>query len=229
MKILFSASLVLGLATGFYFTTEKIGKLVDNSKVTYNVGEDKLLTDAYKIEDAKNVLRLRGTYKENKRIGDWYCFDASGKMVLRYNYTVNKLLSLEQTELAALTIKVIDKDEDVATNARIPVPICAIDQYKSLMEEELKDQLPAKLKAAKTKISAEIVAMVDANGEAKYIAYYQANGVEEKVNVYLRDKLFSLEWLPAKYNEKTYKSEVKFTTTFELDPASTSKRFIWTY
>lgn len=227
MKILFNTILVLGLATNAYFTIEKTGKLVDNSKVTYNVGEDKLLTGAYKIEDAKNILRLRGSYKENKRTGDWYCFDAAGKMVLRYNYTVNKLLSLEQTELAALTIKVIDRNDDVATNASIPVPICAIDQYKHLMEEELKDQLPAKLKAAKTTVSAEIVASIDATGEAKYIAFYTANGVEEKVNLYLKDKLFNLEWLPAKYNDKTYKSEVKFTTTLELDPASFSKRFIW--
>lgn len=227
MKILYGISLGLSLLVGLRFETEKTGKLVDDSKVTYNLNEDRKLTGAFKIEDSKDILRLRGTYLDSKRTGDWYCFDANGKMVLRYNYSMGKLLSLEQADLTAFEIKIIDKDVDVTTNARVPIPICSVDQYKKLMEEELKDQLPVKLKGEKNQISADIVALIDASGSAKYIAYYSINGVEDKVTLYLRDKLFNLEWLPAKYNDKTYKSEVKFSTTFISDPSTSSKRFVW--
>lgn len=230
MNILLSTSLVLGLAASIFFYTEKTGKLVDESKVTYNINENKKLEGAFKIEDAANVLRLRGSYIADKRSGDWYCFDAKGKMVLRYNYTVGKLLSLEQGDLTTLDIKVLDKNTEVANNASIPIPICSIDQYKTILIEELKDQLPGKEKAGIIDVTAEIIAMIDGNGSAKYVALYAVNGVENKVVIYLKDKLFDLEWLPAKYNGKTYKSEVKFSTSFQIDPStSSSKRFVWNY
>ncbi len=230
MKLLLSTSLVLSVVTGLFFATEKSGKLVDQSKVTYNVGEDKQLNGAYKIEDASNVLRLRGSYTANKRAGDWYCFNAAGKMVMRYNYTVGKLLSLEQAELAALEIQVIDKNKEVTTGASIPLPVVSIEQYKKLLVEELKDQIPAKERVGKVEVTAEITALVSAKGDAKYIANYSINGIDNKLVIYLKDKLFDLEWIPAKYNDKTYKSEVKFSTSFQMDSASSSsKRFVWTF
>lgn len=230
MKILFFTTVALGSIVGFFTSVEKTGKLVDDSKVTYNIGEDKQLNGTYKIEDSASILRLRGNYLENKRTGDWYCFDASGKVVLRYNYTVDKLLSLDQTQLAAVEINVIDKNEEVKTNASIPFPICSIDQYKTLLVEELKDQIPAKEVSGKVNVNAEITAMVNAKGVTKYVATYVINGTENKLELYLKDKLFQLDWVPAKYNDKTYKSEVKFSTAFQMDSAnSLNKRFIWNY
>lgn len=229
MKIALTSSLIVGLAAVLFSTVEKSGSLVDQSKVTYNLTEDKKLTGAYLIQDAANVIRLRGSYTDNKRSGDWYCFDQTGKLVLRYNYTANKLLSLDQSSLTSLEIKVIDKDPDVTTNARIPIPVCSVDQFKKLMVEELKDQIPAKDKAEKVSVTADITAMIDANGAAKYAALYYIKGVEYKATIYTKDKLFNLEWLPAKYNDKTYKSEVKFSSTFDLDPNAFNRRFVWNY
>ncbi|SFG57950.1 toxin-antitoxin system YwqK family antitoxin [Pedobacter insulae] len=229
MKVVLTSSLIVGLAVALFSTIEKKGNLIDQSKVTYNITEDKKLNGAYLIEDADNVTRLRGSYVDNKRTGDWYCFDKAGKLVLRYNYTANKLLSLDKDAMTTLEIKVVDKDVDVATNARIPVPICSVEQYKKLLIEELKDAIPAKDRAEKLSVTADITAMVDQNGSAKYVALYLLKGVEYKANLYTKDKLFSLEWLPAKYNDKTYKSEVKFSSTFELDPGDMSRRFIWNY
>jgi hypothetical protein len=229
MKIILTSSLIVGLATVLFSTIEKSGILVDQSKVTYNITEDKKLSGAYIIQDAANVLRLRGSYTDNQRSGDWYCFDQTGKMVMRYNYTANKLVSLDQTSLSSLEIKVMDKDPDVATNARIPIPICSVEQYKKLLIEELKDQIPAKERAEKANVTADITAMVDQNGSAKYTALYYLKGIEYKANLYTKDKLFNLEWLPAKYNDKTYKSEVKFSATFDIDPNGFNRRFVWNY
>ncbi|MCY1521637.1 hypothetical protein D9M68_564590 [compost metagenome] len=229
MKILFTSGLVVSLAASLFLATEKTGTLVDQSKVTYNISEDKKLNGAFIIEDASKVLRLRGNYTDNKRTGDWYAFDASGKAVLRYNYTLNKLLSLDQNAVTSLEIKVVDKDEEVASKARIPVPVCSIDQYKKILIEELKDQMPAKEKAEKVSVDADFTTMVDAGGSAKYIATYYIKGVEYKANLFLKDKLFAIEWIPAKYNDKNYKSEVKFSASFEMDPNTMNRRFIWNY
>lgn len=229
MKLILTSSLLVALATALYSTIEKSGTLVDQSKVTYNITEDKKLSGAFVIEDAAKVIRLRGSYTDNKRSGDWYCFDQTGKMVMRYNYSANKLLSLDQASLSSLEIKVVDKDPDVSTNARIPVPICSVEQFKKILVEELKDQIPAKDRSEKVSLTADITAMIDQHGSAKYIALYIMKGVEYKANIYTKDKLFNLEWLPAKYNDKTYKSEVKFSSTFELDPGASMKRFVWNY
>ena len=59
---------------------------------------------------------------------------------------------------------------------------------------------------------------------------FAINGIENKLVVYLKDKLFNLDWLPAQYNDKTYKSEVKFSTSFQIDSStSSSKRFVWNF
>jgi len=229
MKVLLTSSFIVGLAAVLFSTVEKTGNLVDQSKVTYNITEDKKLSGPFIIEDATKVTRLRGSYTDDKRSGDWYCFDQTGKVVLRYNYTANKLLTLDQTSVSSLEIKVKDKDPEVTTNARIPIPICSVEQYKKLLVEELKDQIPAKERAEKATITADITAMVDEKGSAKYTALYYLKGVEYKANLYTKDKIFSLEWLPAKYNDKTYKSEVKFSTTFEIDPNGFNRRFVWNY
>ena len=229
MKALLTSSLIVGLAAALFTTIEKSGSLVDKSKVTYNITEDKKLSGPFIIEDAAKVTRLRGSYADNKRSGDWYCFDQTGKVVLRYNYTANKLLSLDQNSVSSLEIKVIDKDPDVSTNARIPIPICSIEQYKTLLVEELKDQIPPRERAEKATVNADITASIDQNGSAKYTALYYVKGVEYKANLYTKDKLFNLEWLPAKYNDKTYKSEVKFSSTFEIDPNAFQRRFVWNY
>ena len=229
MKTVLTSSLIVGLATFLLSTIEKTGKLVDDSKVTFNITEDKKLTGTYLIQDVANVTRLRGSYADNKRFGDWYCFDNTGKLVLRYNYTTNKLLSLDQSTLTSLEFKVIDKDPDVVSNARIPIPICSVEQYKKLMVEELKDQMPVKDRSEIANVTADISAMIDQNGTAKYTALYVLKGVEYKVNLYIKDKIFSLEWLPAKYNDKTYKSEVKFSSVFDINPGGFVRRFVWNY
>ena len=229
MKTLFATTLFIGLGAIIVNSVEKTGTLVDNSKVTYNVTEDNKLNGPIKITDVSKVVRLSGAFTDNKRSGNWYAFDADGKMALRYNYTAGKLVALDQTAYATVEIKVIDKDPEVTKNARIPVPICDLEQYKKILLAELEDQLPGKERAAVATVNAEITAMVDAKGEAKYVAVYAINGVENKATLFLKDKIFNIEWLPAQLGDKTYKSEVKFSGSFKIDPSTHAKRFIWNY
>lgn len=229
MKTLLVTSLLIGAGVVIINSVEKTGTLVDNSKVTYNITEDKKLDGPIQVTDNDKVVRLTGMYTANKRSGNWYCFDKNGKLALRYNYTAGKLVALEQEAFSSVDIKVMDRDPEVVKNARIPVPICDLEQYKKIMLAELEDQIPPKERAAKARVNAEITAMIDASGEAKYVALYSINNVEHKATLFLKDKVFTINWLPAELNGKTYRSELKFSGVFDIDPSNLNKRFIWNY
>ncbi|KQC01164.1 hypothetical protein [Pedobacter sp. Hv1] len=227
MKILLTTSLVLSLS--FVSFIEKTAMLIDQSKVTYQIGENKKLNGLYTIEDQQKNIRIRGNYKENKRIGDWYCFDAKGQTVLRYNYTTQKILTLDQESIATVDIKVLSNDTEVNDNATVAIPICSIDQYKKILIAELKDQMPPKDKSEAAKVTASITALVDKDGKAKYIATYILDQVTHQSTLFLKDKVFNIEWLPAKYKGQSYSAEVKFETAFKIDPSAGTRRFIWNY
>lgn len=226
MKSLITFTLVTGLVSGVFSIIEKSGRLVDQSKVSYNLSDDKTFHGAFEIKDVKDITRLRGSYTNNSRSGNWYCFDTDGKMVLRYNYDLKKLVSLDQEQLSGLTITVIDKNSDVSNNASAPIPICSIDQLKKIVEEQLKNDMPAKLKAEGGKVSANFIIKVNPEGEAKYFAEYVFKEVSYTTMVFVKNKIFQIDWLPATFEGKAYKSEVAFSSSFELTPGD-HKRFIW--
>jgi len=228
MKIFIASSLLIGLTLITLNSIEKTGKLIDKSQVTYNLTEDKVLDGAYTIQDAANVTRLRGSYAKDKRTGNWYCFNSKGKLVLRYNYDLKKLVHFEDEELNGVEITVLDKDTDVVKNASIPLPICSIEQFKTLIVSELKDEISLKNKDVGADVEAEITALVKADGKVLYNVKYALKGLSYTTMVFPKDKLFSIQWLPATYKDKAYKSEFKFSSTFKLE-ASDHKRFIWNY
>ena len=228
MKILLTSSLLIGFAFNSFNLTEKTGKLIDKSQVTYNITDNKVLDGVFTIADTAIVTRLRGSYAQNKRVGNWYCFNAQGKVVLRYNYDLNKLVALEKEEFNAVEIKILDKDAKVAEKASVPIPVCAIDQYKSLMIAELKDELSHNGKLSAGNVEAKITALVKADGTAIYTAQYNLAGVSYTTKIYPKDKLFTIQWLPATYEGKALKSEFTFVSSFMFKPGD-HKRFIWNY
>jgi len=207
---------------------EKTAKLSDNSVVKYNVDDNGKKAGAFVISSAKGITLLRGSYLNDVRTGDWYCFDKTGQVLLRYNYSLKKLVALDNKQISDFEFKVLDNNEDVTKNARIPVPICSIEQFKSLFISELINQIPPKLKSAKANFQAEVTILINEKGDAKYIAKYIVEGYEYKTSLDLDNKIFKVEWLPAVYNDKAYKAEVKFNVNFSIDP-SDQKRFIWNY
>ena len=205
---------------------EKLGRLIDQSKVSYNLSKDNKLEGAFEIKDVKDITRVRGGYKNDKRSGNWYCFDAAGKMVLRYNYDLKKIVSLDEDQLGGISAKVLDKDTDAVNNASMPVPVCSIDQMKKIVEEQLKNDIPAKMKAEGGQVTADFTIKVNPDGEAKYFAKYVFKDLSYTTMVYVKDKVFQIEWLPSRYKGKAYKSEVTFSSSFELVPGD-HRRFIW--
>lgn len=226
MRSVLSSIVVMTMLFVNFDKVEKSAKLIDQSKVFYNLSEDDKLEGAYEIKDVNQLTRLRGSYIKNKRAGNWYCFDASGKMVLRYNYDLKKLVSLDEDQFAGVSVTVLDKDPDAVKNASMPVAVCSMDQMKKIVEEQLKNDIPAKMKAEGGQVTADFSIKVNPDGGAKYFAKYVFKDLSYTTMVYVKSKVFELEWLPATYNGKAYKSEVTFSSTFDLIPGD-HKRFIW--
>jgi hypothetical protein len=225
MKVLLTAAFIT-MVMSVMPPVEKTARLVDQSKVSYNVSENQVLNGAFEIKDVKDITRVRGGYTNDKRSGNWYCFDAAGKMVLRYNYDLKKIVSLDEDQLGGISAKVLDKDTDAVNNASMPVPVCSIDQMKKIVEEQLKNDIPAKMRAEGGQVTADFTIKVNPDGEAKYFAKYVFKDLSYTTMVYVKDKVFQIEWLPSSYKGKAYKSEVTFSSSFELVPGD-HKRFIW--
>lgn len=228
MNIIASSTLIASLLIGSLNSVEKTAKLVDQSKVTYNLEDGKQFDGAFSIEDAANNTRLRGMYKSNQRTGNWYCFNAKGEMVMRYNYDLKKLVSVDKKELDKVDIRIVGLGEKEVAEATVPLPVCSIDQYKNLLELELMEEIRNKNREASGDVKAEITAMIKEDGKAIYSANYVLDNVSYNTKVYLKDKVFTIDWIPAAHNGKAVKSEVKFSSTLKMVP-SEHRRFIWSY
>lgn len=225
MKTFLISNFLIAMIATLALFTEKEGQLIDSSKVTYNI-ENKMLNGRYLIKDTKAQIRLQGSYKDNKRSGNWYCFNAEGKMVLRYNYDVKKLISLDDKAFDSVEVEILDKNPDVVSKASNPYPMCDIGQLKTILIEELKND--PKFKSEAGMIDANITVKINAEGKAQYYAKYTLNNVVYDTTIFLQDKLFTIEWFPSQYESRSYKSEFNFSARFQLLP-SDHKRFIWNY
>ncbi|MCX2573673.1 hypothetical protein [Pedobacter sandarakinus] len=214
--------------SSFFVLAQKTEKLSNDCVVTYNVDESGKKEGSYLVNDRANNTVLRGSYKGGLRSGDWYAFDREGKVLLRYNYSLKKLVTLSDKQVGDFSYKILDKNEDISKNARIPVAICSADLLKSYVASQLVNQMPIKLKANKAAVSGSVLVMLDANGSPKYVVEYGIEGVGYKATVDLDSKAFQIDWIPATLADKTFKSEVRFDINFNIDP-SQQRRFIWNF
>jgi len=209
---------------------EKSGVLSDKSKVIYHVTEDKKFDGPFTISTSDNKTLLRGAYKDNQRAGNWFCFNPDGTVFLRYNYDSKKLVSVDTKAISRAKFDIKGASEEVKTGASIPVPVCSVEQYISLVGVEFERQVLSENKSAQGTLEAELVANIDANGKASYSAVYQANNIAITKKLKFNEKLFNIEWIPSSY--KGDKLASTFTVKMEVklggDPFQ-RQRFIWTY
>ncbi|MBE9586487.1 hypothetical protein IM792_18710 [Mucilaginibacter sp. JRF] len=231
MNTIFKSLLITSvLSMGALNNVEKTVELSDKSKLVYNVGEDKKLNGAFTISSVENKLLLRGSYKEDQRSGNWYCFNPDGSVFLRYNYDLKKLVSLDTAAIKKVDVVLKTDDKDVKKNAMIPVPICSIEQYVALLGSEFERKIMAENKSAEGTVSADLIASVDENGKATYSAVYMAGGAKAAKKLIINEKVFDIEWIPASYQGKNIASTftVNMMADFSSDPTK-RQRFMWNY
>jgi hypothetical protein len=220
--------LVVGLSfLGLLFNKEISGILPDDSKVLYNVSEDRRLNGAFSISKDDKLL-LRGSYKDNKRAGNWYCFNPDGSVYMRYNYDQKKLVALDTARIARAVVEFPGVKEE-SPSASIPVPVCSINQYVSLLGAEFRRLILAENKNAEGVIPVELIANIDQNGKATYTGNYIAEGVTMTKHLKPDMKLFNVEWLPATMSGKAVSAAFKVNMTVDLSSNDMGRqRFRWT-
>jgi len=229
---LITAAIVVAINFGVLGTAnaQKTIILSDQSKVVYAMNNSKQIEGVYSVLREEDKVYLRGIYKDNTRTGNWYAFNDDGKVFLRYNYDLKKLLFLDTTSINRLKVEIDTKDPEVKEKASIPVPITSIDQYISLLGTELKRVVKTENKNADGTLEADLITKVDKNGKPTYQAQYLADGILVSKKLIISEKGFDIDWIPATYNGITYPSSfsVKARISFTEKPGI-KQRFIWVY
>ncbi|RZL55129.1 MAG: hypothetical protein EOO93_19490, partial [Pedobacter sp.] len=209
MKLLYSITLPILLLGGILGVLEtKKAILNDGSKVDYTIDENKLLNGAYSVSSTDNKVWLRGSYKDNKRVGNWYCFNSDGAVALRYNYDLKKVIAIDDKMAAKIKFVLNDKDQNVVEKATVPVPICSIDQYLSLFNEQIYSIIGREQKNRPKEIPVDIVANIDSKGSVSYKLAYSLNGYNYSTKLIIKEKMYELDWSPSTYDGKIISAEV---------------------
>ena len=208
----------------------KIAVLSDRSKVNYALNESKHINGSFTVVNAENKLLLRGAYKDSKRTGNWYAFNANGNVFLRYNYDSNKLLFLDTVSMNRIKVQIKSNDDAVTENASIPFPILSVDQYVSLLGTEFKRIILRENKNASGTIDVDFIANVDEKGRAYYEAAYSADNIPTTKKLIISEKPFDLQWIPANYSGKAYASIFSVKVRVDLsDRGVNLQRFNWNF
>lgn len=209
---------------------QKTSSLSDQTKVVYAMNDSKKLDGVYSIVKDEDKVFLRGIYKDNSRTGNWYAFNNDGKVFLRYNYDLKKLIYLDMVSINRIKVEVSTTDPVIKEKASIPVPIASIDQYISLLGTELKRVILKDNKNADGTLDADLITNIDKNGKATYEAHYVADGIPVTKRLIIAEKAFDIDWIPSSYKGTSYASvfSVKARIDFAQKPGI-KQRFIWVY
>lgn len=229
MKLIYALTLPIVLfSVTFGLLETKQGTLSDGSKVSYILDDNKALNGAYSITSPEDKVWLRGSYKDNLRVGNWYCFNSDGSMVLRYSYDLKKVIAIDDKMLAKISFSINDKDESIKEKATVPVPICSIEQYVSLFNEQIYSIITKEQKNLPKELPVDIIASINSKGAVTYKLGYMINGLTYTSKLVVIEKMYDLQWAPAMYEGKIVPSDVVISSKLVLD-GNKLQRFIWNY
>lgn len=227
----FALVLILGSFYSLGFAqkaSKKNVNLPDDSKFVYSV-VDNSYSGIYEAKNKNGDVITRGKYLNDQRVGNWFFLNGDNTLYLRYDYDNKKILFVDGKSIAFATIKInTEKDEDKKL-ASVPLPLISIEQYASLLTTLVKDKIPSEVKKAHKALKVDIVAEIDVNGKAAYLAQYV---VEDKVKTQRFDLLgqnYVIDWIPASLNNKKLSSQFSFNTEFSFpkDEVGQMKRIKW--
>ncbi|MBK0380322.1 hypothetical protein [Mucilaginibacter segetis] len=203
---------------------EKHVKLSDTTQLVYAVADNGHTKDgAYYIKNLKNDgLFLKGYYKNDERAGTWYFFNTQNKLTMSYDYNDKKIGYVDPNSLKNIAVNILTKDAEVKEKASVPLPLCPIDYYSSLMAREANIVSEADL-------DAEITAHIDAKGNANYTVRYIKGKQATPEQTLKVDNKFDIDWVPSMYDNKPIASEFTVYATIKANDrdAYKTRRFRW--
>lgn len=208
------------------FIKEKKMSLPDESKLTYQLLNDKL-NGIYSIDkDGENLLR--GNYLNEKRVGNWYFLNKDKSLFARYNYDAKKLLYVDTKTLALATVKVNSGNNDIDANASVSLPLISLEQYLPLVTRLAESAVPLDDLYKLDQNSTTIIAHVDTDGKANYEVRYKIKGKDVYHKFSVNKEPFTLDWVPAAYNGKSYPSDFIINAKLSVPTSQEShRRFNW--
>lgn len=226
LKILMTAAIVVSstlLASGQEPQLKKKQAIItQDAMAKYHILDkhDKQgLFQIWNIEVPK--VRVQGAYIDNKRSGNWVFFDYEGRIIIRHNYTLNKLITYDVENLKTLQINILDGSDTLNNpDIRLPLVLSPYEIYHNILIDKIRKKFSASHHNRKI-IDMTVTALVDTSGQASYNFAYTHNGYAYKVPFKLDNELFRLDWLPAMFKNKTYNSEVSFTVKYFAGPSAT--------
>lgn len=224
-NLLFALLMAGSLAAGAQTAETKV-KLSDSTQLVYAEAGNGYKDGVYAVKNTKkDAVLLQGNYKQDKRIGTWYFFDANNKLTMRYNYDQKKLVYLDQDALKNVSVDIESDDADAKTKASAPLPLCPIDLYTSYITKKLY----AAGNNADGKLDAEITAHVATDGTATYTVSYMGTNNHKVMNqkLNLPNDKFEIEWIPAKYKNQPIESKFTVYTIVQANDTKTFRRNSW--
>jgi len=224
-KILFALLTAASLTAGAQTAETKV-KLSDSTQLVYAEANNGNKDGVYYVKNTKkDAVLLQGNYKNDKRIGTWYFFDANNKLTMRYNYDQKKLVYLDEAALKNVAVDIESDDPEVKKSASAPLPLCPIDLYTSYITKKLY----AAGNGDNNALDAEITAHVSADGTATYTVSYMGTNnrkvIDQKLNV-PEDK-FEIEWIPSKYKNQPVDSKFIVYTSVKANDKNAFRRNSW--
>ncbi len=222
------SSAIISTVIGLTELKEKSVILIDDTKLTYQVNEKNQLNGVYTIINTSMTPLIRGSYKEDQRSGNWYCFNADKSIFMRYNYELNKVVYLDTVAIKKATIKILSNDKNVAENASISLPVCSIDQYLSIMNEEIKQSINPNQIVYNKATDFEITATLNEKNKVEYKIGYLFGKNKYEYVLKPKNSKFIIDWIPAMHDGKAVPSEFKLYSqiTFSTD-YNKMARFNW--
>ena len=170
-------------------------------------------------------VRVQGGFTDNKRSGNWVFFDHAGQIIIRHNYTLNKLITYDVENLKAFKITIYDGPDTLNNpEVRLPLVLSPYEIYHNILVNKIRKKFPTSHHNRKI-IDMTITALVDSSGGATYNFAYSLYGYHYKVPFRLSNEMFPLDCLPARFENKTYNSEVSFTVKYFAGPIGTYSKW----
>lgn len=226
-QILVAAMLTVCVST-YAQNNERKVSVSKTSQLDYAVANDGKTKDGlyYVKNTSNNSLLVQGHYKDGMRAGTWYFFDNNHNLTMRYSYDQKKMLFIDQTQLKNVKVNILTNDADVAKKASVPLPLCPVDYYVSLIGNEIYSKY---FEPANENLTAEITAHIDANGKATYTVAYIVKNKKTPEKQIEMNAAFPIEWIPSSFNDKTLPSE--FTVYAKIQASTVAdnnfSRFRW--
>lgn len=142
----------------------------------YTVNAAKKKEGAYIVKNEQDIVLVRGIYKDDKKVGNWFFYSDNGDLVQKYDYDNNKLthFAVNPKSILKVNYEVYGANAVSKEDVALPIKIGGDDYLFYLLFNEKK--LPEDLKTVKGGVSLIYEFKIDAQGKlTEWLTHYKGD------------------------------------------------------